>query len=54
MSGHVLNLKAKHVDISINKINQIELAFPQTPAYQHTHIIAATSERYQNAQMNEK
>ncbi len=52
LSGHVLELKAKNVDIEINAINQIELAFPQTPTYKNAKMTAATAEKYHNTQMN--
>lgn len=52
ISGHVLELKAKYVDVSENKINQIELMFPQTRVYKDAKITAATADRYNNTQMN--
>jgi len=52
MSGHVLELKAEYADAVFNKINQIDLAFPQTLAYKNTKITAATLDQYKNAQMN--
>ncbi|VVC75399.1 Alpha-acetolactate decarboxylase [Aquicella siphonis] len=52
LSGHVLELKAENVDVTINRINQIELAFPQTHVYKNAKITAATLDRYNRAQMN--
>jgi len=54
ISGHVLELKAEFVDAIFNNINQIELVFPQTLVYKNTKITAATSDKYNNAQMNNK
>lgn len=53
LSGHVLELKANSVEVSINKIKQIELVFPQTQIYKNANITAATQAKYNNAQMNE-
>lgn len=54
LSGHVLALKTTEATVAINKISQIEMAFPQTIAYKEMTINAATVENYQNAQMNNK
>jgi acetolactate decarboxylase len=54
MSGHVLDLKAKYANVSVNKINRIELMFPQTLVYKDAKITAATIDRYNSTQMNDK
>lgn len=54
LSGHVLELKTTDVKVAMNKISQIEMAFPQSIAYKDMTIHAATIENYQNAQMNNK
>lgn len=52
ISGHVLELKAESADVSINKINQIEMIFPQSDVFKNAKIASATMARYQNTQMN--
>lgn len=54
MSGHVLEMKADNVNVEINAVNQIELAFPLTRVYKNAIITAATSDRYKRAQMNDE
>lgn len=54
LSGHVLEVKSTNVRVAMNKISQIEMAFPQSTAYKEMKINAATIENYQNAQMNNK
>jgi acetolactate decarboxylase len=54
MSGHVLELKSEKIDAVTNQIEKIELVFPQTQVYKNANIIAATSDKYKSAQMNDK
>lgn len=54
LSGHVLAVKTTEATVEINKISQIEMAFPQTNSYKEMTINAATVANYQNAQMNNK
>lgn len=53
LSGHVLELRAESASVSVNKIDQIELMFPQTLIYKNAKITAATIDRYNNTQMND-
>lgn len=51
LSGHVLDLQSANLLVSIDKINKIELQFPQTEIYKKAEISAPTIDTYIKSQM---
>lgn len=50
-SGHVLDLKIENAKFALQKIDKIDLQFPQTQIYNEANIVAPTLDTYIKAQL---